>query len=136
MDLRLPATALGLGAPRLAVLEPTGALRIHIARLSAGARSVEGAVTFEWREAGSTFSQVAPLGDYELRLLGEGRSVRAALCTLNGPLRREGGGAWALGTRPVLTATAEVGPRYRAQLAPLLGLIGVKQGAGRFALRL
>lgn len=136
VDLRLPAAALGLGAPKLAVLGPTGAVRLHVARLAAGARRVEGGATLEWRNAGSALTPVAPLGDYELRIQGEGRSVRATLRTLKGPLRLEGGGAWVLGTRPALTATAEVGPRYRAQLAPLLGLIGVEQGAGRYALRL
>jgi len=137
IDLRLPAAALGMAVPKLAALEPTGALRLRVVRLAAGARSLQGGATLEWRDAGSALSPVAPLGDYELRLDGDGRSVRATLRTLKkGPLRLEGGGAWALGTRPALSATAEVGPRYRAQLAPLLGLIGVEQGAGRFALRL
>lgn len=136
VELGLPATVLGLAVPRLAPLGLTGDMLIHVAGLSIARDSVSGSATLQWRTAGSTLTPVAPLGDYELGLIAEGTIVRAVLRTIEGPLVLEGAGSWSRGRSPVLQATAGVPEQYRQQLAPLLRLIAIERGEGRFELQL
>jgi len=133
-DINLPAAALGLGATKLAPLGLTGDMLLHIARLAFGRNSVQGNATLQWRDAGSAFTRISPLGDYELRLEGDGAAVRASLRTLQGPLQLDGQGSWAAGRNPVFRGNARVAPQHQQQLAPLLRMIAVERGEGRFAL--
>lgn len=135
-ELNLPAAALGLAVPKLAPLGLTGEVLLRIARLSLERNALRGNATLQWHAAGSSFAPVSPLGDYELRLEGEGAAVRASLSTLQGPLQLDGQGSWASGTNPVLRATARVPPQHLQQLAPLLRLIAIERGQGRFELQL
>ncbi len=133
-DINLPAAALGLAAPKLAPLGLTGDMLLHIARLAFGRGSVQGNATLRWRDAGSAFTRISPLGDYELRLEGDGTAVRATLRTLQGPLQLDGQGSWASGRNPVFRGSARVAPAQQQQLAPLLRMIAVDRGQGRFDL--
>lgn len=133
-DINLPAAALGLGAPKLAPLGLTGDMLLHIARLAFGRDSVQGNATLQWRDAASAFTRISPLGDYELRLEGDGAAVRASLRTLKGPLQLDGQGTWAAGRNPVFRGNARVPPQQQQQLAPLLRMIAVERGEGRFEL--
>jgi general secretion pathway protein N len=133
-DISLPAAALGLGAPKLAPLGLTGDLLLHIARLAFGRGSVQGNATLQWRGAGSAYTKVSPLGDYELRLEGDGASVQASLRTLQGPLQLDGRGSWSGGRNPEFRGNARVPPQQMQQLAPLLRMISVERGEGRFEL--
>jgi general secretion pathway protein N len=135
-DISLPAAALGLGVPKLAPLELTGEVQLQVSSLSIGHSATRGSATLQWRAAGSALSPVSPLGDYELRLEGEGPAVRATLHTLQGPLRLDGKGSWTHGDSPAFLAMARVPPQYQQQLAPLLRLIAVERGDGRFELQL
>ena len=135
-DIRLPAAALGLGVPRLAPLGLTGDVLIHVASLSIARDGMEGNATLQWRAAGSTLTPVSPLGDYEVRLDGEGMTVHAFLRTLSGPLTLDGKGSWTHGASPAFLAMARVPPQHRQQLAPLLRLIAVERGEGSFELQL
>jgi hypothetical protein len=58
--------------------------------------------------------------------------VRAALSTQEGPLQLEGSGTWTQGAPPDFIVTALVAAAQQAQLAPLLRLIAIERGAGRF----
>ena len=131
-DISLPAAALGLGVPELAPLELTGEVQLQVSRLSIGPSATRGSATLQWRAAGSARSPVSPLGDYELRLEAEGRTVVATLHTLAGPLQLEGRGSWANGRRPVFLATARMPPEFQQRLAPFLRLIAVERGDGSF----
>ncbi|MBE0621380.1 MAG: type II secretion system protein N [Burkholderiales bacterium] len=133
-DINLPAAALGLGAPKLAPLGLTGDMLLHIARLAIGRGAVHGNATLRWRDAGSAFTRISPLGDYELRFEGDGKAVRATLRTLQGPLQLDGQGSWASGRNPVFRGNARVPPPQLQQLAPLLRMIAVDRGEGRFDL--
>ena len=133
-EIDMPAAALGLAVPRLAPLGLTGEVLIHVASLSIARDAVVGDATLRWRAAGSKLTPVSPLGNYELRLDGEGRTVRAVLRTVNGPVQLDGKGSWAKGARPVFLATIRVLPRHQEQLAPLLRLIAVEHGSGNFEL--
>ncbi len=135
-DISLPATVLGLGVPKLAPLGLTGDVLIHVASLSIARDAMDGNATLQWRAAGSTLTPVSPLGDYEVRLDGEGMTVHAFLRTIEGPLQLDGKGSWTHGDNPAFLAMARVPPQHQRQLAPLLRLIAVERGEGRFELQL
>ncbi len=135
-DISLPARVLGLGVPKLAPLGLTGDVLLHVASLTIERKEMRGNATLQWRDAGSVLAPISPLGDYELRLDGEGATVHAYLRTIQGPLRLEGKGSWANGNHPVFLATARVPAQHQQQLAPLLRLIAVDRGEGSFELQL
>jgi len=135
-DINLPAGALGLAVPKLAPLELTGDVILHVARLAIARGMVQGNATLQWRAAGSAFAPVSPLGDYELRFEGNGSAVRASLRTLQGPLQLDGEGSWTRGHNPVFLGTARIPPQHQQQLAPLLRLIAIERGDGSFVLQL
>jgi general secretion pathway protein N len=135
-DISLPATVLGLGVPKLAPLGLTGEVLIHVASLSIARDAMQGNATLQWRAAGSTLAPISPLGDYEIRLDGEGMTVHAFLRTIEGPLQLDGKGSWTQGGNPAFLAMARVAPQHLQQLAPLLRLIAVERGEGRFELQL
>lgn len=135
-DINLPAAALGLAIPKLAPLGLTGDVLLHVARLALGRNATEGNATLQWRGAGSAFTRVSPLGDYELRFEGEGATVRASLRTLQGPLQLDGQGSWTSGANPAFLGTARIAPEQRQQLAPLLRMIALERGEGNFELQL
>ena len=135
-DISLPAEVLGLAVPKLAPLGLTGDVLIHMARLSIARNAVDGNAILQWRAAGSALTPVSPLGDYEIRLDGEGTSVHAYLRTIEGPLQLDGKGSWTLGNNPAFLAMARVPAEHQQQLAPLLRLIAIERGEGRFELQL
>jgi general secretion pathway protein N len=135
-DISLPAAALSLGVPKLAPLGLTGDVLIHVAHLSIARDGLEGNATLQWNAAGSAFSPVSPLGDYELRLDGEGTAANASLRTIEGPLQLDGKGSWTRGNNPAFLAMARVPAQHLQQLAPLLRLIAVERGEGLFELQL
>ncbi|MGA8005940.1 MAG: type II secretion system protein N [Burkholderiales bacterium] len=135
IDIRLPAEVLGLAVPKLAVLELGGEMRLQIGNLVAGSGYVQGDARLQWLDAASGLTPVSPLGQYELRIDGDGASGRLQLRTLQGPLSLDGTGGWRAGAAPALTATARVPPQYRDKLSPLLRLIAVERGPGQFDLR-
>ena len=135
-DINLPAAALGLGEPKLAPLGLTGDVLLHVTRLALGRNSVAGSATLQWRGAGSGFTRISPLGDYELRFEGEGSSVRATLRTLQGPLQLDGQGSWTSGARPAFLGSARIAQEQRQQLAPLMRMIAAERADGTFELQL
>ena len=135
-DINLPAEALGLGVAKLAPLGLTGDMLLRVARLAFRRGSVQGNATLQWRGAGSAYTRISPLGDYELRLEGNGTAVLASLRTLQGPLQLDGQGSWASGRNPVFQGNARVPPQQMQQLAPLLRMIAIDRGEGRFELQL
>jgi len=135
-DIELPAAALAHALPRLAALGLSGNLSVHVPRLSIGSGATRGSATVQWRGAGSALSPVAPLGDYELRIAGEGPTIRASLQTLQGPLQLDGGGIWANGRPPEFLASARVPSELYPRLAPFLRLITVERPDASFEFRL
>lgn len=135
-DMVLPATALGLGMPELAPLGLTGGISLHVAHLLVERKQMRGNATLQWRDAGSVFTPVSPLGDYELNVDGEGAMVHALLRTIKGPLQIDGNGSWESVNKPRFMAIARVPLEYRQQLGSLLRLIAVERGAGTFELQL
>lgn len=136
-DISLPATVLGLGVPKFAPLGLTGEVQIQVANLSIARNGMEGSATLRWRAAGSALTSISPLGDYQVQFKAVDSTLHAVLSTLEGtgPLQLEGTGAWSNSAPPSFLATARVAPQYQQQLAPLLRLIAVERGAGRFELQ-
>jgi len=134
-DISLPAMELGLGVPRLAPLGLTGDVVIHVPMLTMTRTGMEGSATVQLRGVASKLTPVAPLGDYEVRLDGKGKVVNALLLTLNGPLQLDGKGTWIDGGSAAFAVMASVPALQRPQLAPMLRLIAVERGAGRFELQ-
>lgn len=135
VDLMLPASALGVAAPRLAALGLKGNLIVHIGKFARAGDTVAADAVVTWKDASSAVTTVAPLGTYELRVNNIDDLLHARLRTRSGPLHLDGGGSWRGGESPALAATARVDSRYRAQLAPLLRLVAVERGNGDFALQ-
>jgi general secretion pathway protein N len=135
-DFNLPAATLGIAVPKLAPLGLTGDVLLHVARLSFGHGAIQGNATLQWRGAGSAYTRISPLGDYELGFEGKGGAVRATLRTLQGPLQLDGQGSWAGGGNPAFLGTARIPPEHLPQLAPLMRMIAVERGEGSFALQL
>jgi len=135
-DISLPAAVLALVVPKLAPLSLTGDVLIHVATLSIARDGMAGNTTLQWLAAGSALTPVSPLGNYEIRIDGEGMTVHAFLRTLDGPLQLDGKGSWTQGARPAFLATASVPPQHQQQLVPLLRLIAVERGDGSFVLQL
>src|SRR3954466_10156312 len=135
-EINVPATVLGFGVPKLGPLGLTGDVLIRIANLSLKRDAMNGTATLQWLAAGSSLTTVAPLGDYELKVDGEGATLHAYLRTLEGPLWLDGQGAWKQGTNPAFLANARIDAPYQQHVAPLLRLIAVERGEGRFELQL
>ena len=135
-EVNLPAAALGLAIPKLAPLGLSGDVLLHIARVSFGRSTIRGAATLQWRGAGSAYTRVSPLGDYELRFEGEGAAARASLRTLQGPIQLDGQGSWTSGGNPAFLGSARIPPEHLQQLAPLMRMIALERGEGSFELQL
>ncbi len=135
-DLSLPASVLGLVAPRLALLGLSGEVRIQVVDLSVARDGMYGGATLHWLAAGSTLTPIRPLGDYEILFAGRGRIIDASLRTLAGPLQLDGKGSWRQGDRPGFLAMARVPAQQQPQLAPLLRLIAIEREPGSFELQL
>ena len=134
--ISLPATALGLGMPKIAPFRLTGDVLVNIPHLSFERDRIDGDATLQWRAAGSALTPISPLGEYEVRFKAAGPELHAALSTLEGPLQLEGKGTWSNGAAPRFAATARVPAQQQEQLAPLFRLIAVERGAGTFELQL
>lgn len=135
-DVEFPAAGLSVAIAQLAPLRLTGDVLLHISSLAIGRNDVRGNATLQWRAAGSAFSPVSPLGNYELRLDGEGTSVHVYLRTLQGPLQLDGKGSWTTRGNAEFQAIARVPPEHQQQLTPLLRLIAVQRDEGSFELQL
>lgn len=138
LAFRLPARVLGLAVPRLAPLGLMGEVLLHADALTISRDRFLGTATLHWRAAASTLTPISPLGDYEIQIIGDGTTMAASLRTI-GPgaaLRIEGKGAWKIGSKPALLATATVSPQQRLELAPVLRMIAVERKSGTFEMQL
>ena len=135
-QLTLPAAVLGLAAPKLAPLELTGDLSVQLSRLTLANGDAYGNARAQWHAAGSSLTKLSPLGSYELDFVPEGAGLRATLRTLDGPLALEGAGSWSQRNGAAFRATAEVAASHREALAPVLRLVAIERGPGRFDLEL
>lgn len=120
----------------LSLIGPQGEVRISASELMVTPEKVEGTVTLEWLNAGSSLSAVQPLGDYRLEINGSGTDASLRLATVRGALEFSGQGHWRTQTGQI-ELTGSVVPRERAaELESLLKIFGNDQGNGRRPLSL
>lgn len=134
--LRLPATALGLGLPKLAPFRLGGEVLVDVPQVSVARGRADGNATLRWLSASSALTTLAPLGDYEVRFSASGSALQATLSTLKGPLQLEGKGSWSSNAPSGFAATATVPPQHLDQLAPLFNLFAIQRSPGVFELQL
>lgn len=122
-----PAAVLaGLGMP-FNTLRPGGQLRVQWSELQAAPGRLDGEIEIDWLRAQSALSQVAPLGDFRLRIQGVEGKAHLLLSTLQGPLLLSGEGV--VDDRRVRfegVATAE--QAMRPALNTLIGVLGPRDG--------
>jgi general secretion pathway protein N len=131
-SIQLPANAIVIAAPRLAVAQLGGDLSIDAARVVADGNSLRGSATLRWRNARSALTAVSPLGAYELRAESDEAGLHATLVTLEGPLELKGEGAWRRGAPPAFAVIARVAPPHVDAIAPVLRLIASESTDGTF----
>lgn len=135
-EAEFAAQILGLGMPRFAALEPRGHVLFRVGELSIHRGGWEGEIALQWRAAGLGAMPSAPPGDYELRVISDGATVRASVRTLRGPLQIAGEGSWAVHAPPDIPVTVRVPQQYRQQLTPVLRMFSIERSPGEFHLRL
>jgi hypothetical protein len=92
---------------------------------------LEGGATLEWQSAGSSLSNVQPLGDYRLEIVGAGKTANLKLSTTRGALELTGQGQWEAQKGQIQFAGLAVPRERAAELEPLLRLLGEDQGNGK-----
>jgi general secretion pathway protein N len=135
-DATFPASFVGQLYPPATLIGPQGQVRLRTSGLVFGQQNLEGNATLEWQGAGSSLSNVQPLGDYHLDITGAGKAANFKLTTLRGALELTGQGSWQVANGQI-QFSGSANPRERSEdLAPLLKLLGDDQGGGRRLLTL
>ena len=135
-DAAFPATFVSQLYPPATLIGPQGQVRLRTSGLVFSQQNLEGNATLEWQGAGSSLSNVQPLGDYRLEIVGAGKMANLKLSTVRGALELSGQGQWQLASGQ-LHLTGSATPRERAgELEPLLKLIGEDMGNSKRQLML
>lgn len=127
-----PADLAGSFYSPAALFSPKGQIRVNTAALEITDSGLSGDADIIWQGAGSKLSSVQPLGDYRLRVQGQGESASIALNTLRGDLVLTGRGEWAIKKAGNIQFVGNAKPRARRmELEPILRLLGKDQGGGQ-----
>ena len=124
----LPSVRLDQLGPPWNTVKPDGALSIAWEPFTLRQGVFDGKATLELRNVASALSAVRPLGTYRIEVTGAGGKGTVMMSTLVGPLRLEGNGTFTPAQGLRFTGAASADAAQRAQLAPLLGLVGRRDG--------
>ncbi len=133
-DATLPAGGIGALLPgALGRYDWTGILRAKGAKFACtwGARQCNGAAELLWNDMTVTEISGPPLGDYQLRLFGEGPTLRINLATLRGRMQLTGHGELAAGGKLNFSGEAWTADGQES-LNNLLGTLGRPAGGGKY----
>lgn len=131
LDVQFPASLVPVVYPPTALAGPSGDVHITAKQLVLARKDMAGDVTAVWRAAGTTVSNVNPLGDYRVVATGQGDAFSIALTTDRGDLGLSGQGKWSSVTRRFeMKGSAMPTEGSKAALDPLLRLFGRDQGDG------
>jgi general secretion pathway protein N len=110
--------------------KPRGTLRVAADELTLKPIGLVSPATVDWQGAALNLSDVAPLGDYRLRIQPDRDTFKLNLETVTGALQVVGTGQYspAKGGEFRYTALASLG--YTDQLAPLVDIMGRKEADG------
>lgn len=120
----------------LSLIGPQGKTKLSTEGLTFSPDKLEGTAALEWQNAGSSLSNVQPLGDYRLDIAGAGNNANLKLTTMRGALELTGQGMWHARTGQLQLNGSAVPRERAAELEPFLKLMGNDQGGGRRALAL
>lgn len=126
----VPASLLGAFSTTMRDLGLSGRLTFDLRDVGMAGGQVRGDGFVVWSAAGSNLTRLHPLGDYRLELRGLGPTLDYRLTTLGGKLRLSGEGGWRPGANPSFRGEAVPASEHRAELAPLLRILGRENGAG------
>lgn len=137
-DFRLDGDAAGFATvfPILAGYRFSGPVTATAASLDGTDREVWGDVKIEWRDAGTSMSQVRPLGTYRAEWHADGTTGRISVATLQGPLRISGAGATSMPSRLDFSGEAGADASIGLALEPLLEQIGPRKPNGARAIEI
>lgn len=133
-DATLPAGGIGALLPgALGRYDWTGILHAKGTNFACtwGARQCSGAAELLWSDATVTEISGPALGDYQLRLVGEGPKLRIDLATLRGRMQLTGHGELAAGGRLSFRGEAWAADGQES-LNNLLGTLGRPVGGGKY----
>lgn len=131
IEVQFSASLVPAVYPPAALAGPSGNVRIAAKEVTLARSDMAGEVTAVWQQAGTTVSNINPLGDYRVIARGEGDAFSIVLTTDRGDLRLSGQGTWSLATRRFeMKGSAMPTAGSKAALDPLLRLFGRDQGDG------
>lgn len=139
LKLGLPASTVAQLYKPAALISPSGNVTINSKMLEITKDSIAGSVKAQWHDAGSRMSSVNPLGSYELNITSSKKGDIASINikTLSGALNTTASGSWNVAKSGVLSLNGHIQPTSnKAELEPLLRLIGRDLGGGKRALRI
>jgi general secretion pathway protein N len=126
-DAALAAAAL----PFLGRWRPEGSVTAASPAIDvAGENDVRGEATIEWKSAGTTLSEVRPLGSYRAAISADGPGANVTVTTLEGPLRLSGNGRIEWPARLNFMGEARAEGSRAGGLAPLLDILGPARADG------
>lgn len=128
--LRAPASVLQTFYPPLSLAAPTGNIEFNAEEFTMRRDSIVGRADLFWRAAGVQMSDVKPLGDYKIELVGKDASASLNAVTLTGPLSIAGAGTLDLRSGRLRWDLSAHALAEKERLAPLLSLMGRDQGGG------
>lgn len=132
----LPAQLLSVFAPQLVPYRLSGELLLATEYFQVSHGSNVGTITLGWKQATSGLTDITPLGDYRIVLLGEGANLKVALSTLTGKLLLDGNGRIQFGRALTFNGTAQAAADQRENLSELLHHIGPELSPGVFSFAL
>jgi len=127
----MPAALVAQFYPPASLIGPVGNLRFSASELAMESGNLEGTGILEWQNAGSSLSEVRPLGDYRLNIEGTGNIANIKLSTLQGDLGLSGQGRWQLSDARIMFTGEAVATKRENELQPLLQQIGNETEPGR-----
>lgn len=134
--VQLPAQLLAVFAPQLTPYRLTGELDVSTDHFVISRAKNEGMIVVDWKQAASGLTDIAPLGDYRITLLGVGQQLNIGLLTQSGKLQLTGQGAIQSGQPLEFNGTAQAAPAQKEALSELLHHMGPEYSPGIFSFAL
>jgi len=136
LDASLPAELLSAFAPSLSMASPGGNVHISTGKFELQPLQIIDPATVQWKAASVGFSKVAPLGDYDLKLMPNGNNVKFDVKTVNGALLINGNGQYSFTSGGEFQGSAQAAAEFKDQLKPLLQLLGPLGTDGSVSIRM
>jgi len=127
MRATLPVSLLSEFMPTWQTWRPNGALNLRTDEFTFSQQGVRGAAGLEWRNASLGLSQVNPLGEYRVNILGDQKIAQISVSTISGVLHLVGKGEWSKVDGLSFRGTALGDPSKKVELRDLLRLLGSEQ---------